>query len=789
MGDSRGEPSSKRSSRVFLVPSPTESGGVIYRPLSPTESDPALYTSSQDNLDGITACEDDSRRHSQYSLSSLVSQFYLPEHPRPSAGGHSHRGSYVAPSTPLSDGSTQCSVSSPYSEVPLCSKPGNRASALSMASTFDFKLPETAYTIERVHVKDDVDMLPRWKFVLHKTCPLLTIAAIATYFLYFLFRFAYTLEAQQKFGRVYVMAWFFIAAEIMVVVPGMFHHIYSLLSFKNRKRQKLRLYGEAAPTIDVMITTCKEDVDVVLDTVRAACNVDYPRERFRVVILDDGGDQELKKAITEMGMDYPNVHYFARVKTPGVPHHAKAGNLIAGTEFVTTLPGGAGEFIAALDADMIPEPEWLRALIGHLLLDPDVALACPPQMFYNVPSSDPLVQSLDAFIHVMEVTKDTCGVAWCTGSGYIIRRSALESIGGWPTGTLAEDTFTSSLLLGAGFKTAYVHEALQWGTVPDSFVGHLKQRTRWTLGTLQSAIKQRFCLYGPLVKKMTLLQRLSGLMFGVDAFSKLFLIVALFTIPVVLISGGTLVAYTNPTELRRQTQLAFISLMFSLIHDWIYFLPSGYRLAQRDSAAMMWMAPYHAITVFRSFILPKWLGGKPMAFSSTGSIKDELNERDALRRAPMWRRLKVIVIDSHAWIHLLYVAFLLAAVGVSTSRAFTRNGDNWHHALIYLLTHAFFPPMLWVVTLTAFMVPLMYAISPPTVPDREELLDRDPKTGVAHPKEERKRQKWGRGSIWYEVLWGVITVYTTAVFLGSLFFVDWKVDFSSVGDNLGFSPS
>lgn len=117
MGDSRGEPSSKRSSRVFLVPSPTESGGVIYRPLSPTESDPALYTSSQDNLDGITACEDDSRRHSQYSLSSLVSQFYLPEHPRPSAGGHSHRGSYVAPSTPLSDGSTQCSVSSPYSEV------------------------------------------------------------------------------------------------------------------------------------------------------------------------------------------------------------------------------------------------------------------------------------------------------------------------------------------------------------------------------------------------------------------------------------------------------------------------------------------------------------------------------------------------------------------------------------------------------------------------------------------------------------------------------------------------
>ena len=86
----------------------------------------------------------------------------------------------------------------------------------------------------------------------------------------------------------------------------------------------------------------------------------------------------------------------------------------------------------------------------------------------------------------MEPIKNACGVAWCTGSGYVIRRSALESIGGWPVGTLAEDTFTSSMLLGKGWNTAYVHEALQFGTVPESYVGHLKQRTCWTLGTLQS---------------------------------------------------------------------------------------------------------------------------------------------------------------------------------------------------------------------------------------------------------------------------------------------------------------
>src|SRR6266568_8251008 len=118
-----------------------------------------------------------------------------------------------------------------------------------------------------------------------------------------------------------------------------------------------------------------------------ACGVDYPCERFRVVVLDDGADPELKKGVEGMHLDYPNLYYHAREKFPGVPHHAKAGNLIGGTDFVTKLDGGAGEYIAALDADMIPELDWLRALIPHLTSDPKLALACPPQLFYNIPNN------------------------------------------------------------------------------------------------------------------------------------------------------------------------------------------------------------------------------------------------------------------------------------------------------------------------------------------------------------------------------------------------------------------
>lgn len=163
-------------------------------------------------------------------------------------------------------------------------------------------------------------------------------------------------------------------------VPAALHNTYALLAVKGRRRPKLRLRGDIAPTVDVFITCCKEDVDVVLDTVRAACAVDYPQDRFRVVVCDDGADQELKKAVLDLADDYPNLFYHARVKVKGVPHHYKAGNLIGGTGFVITLRGGPAEYIAALDADMIPEPEWLRAIMAHMVIDPRMSLVCPPQV-------------------------------------------------------------------------------------------------------------------------------------------------------------------------------------------------------------------------------------------------------------------------------------------------------------------------------------------------------------------------------------------------------------------------
>ena len=73
---------------------------------------------------------------------------------------------------------------------------------------------------------------------------------------------------------------------------------------------------------------------------------------------------------------------------------------------------------------------------------------------------------------------------WCGGSGYVLRREALEDIGGFPTESVGEDMYCSNVLLGKGWKTIYVDETLQIGRVPESYKAHVKQQSRWVYSQL-----------------------------------------------------------------------------------------------------------------------------------------------------------------------------------------------------------------------------------------------------------------------------------------------------------------
>lgn len=163
-----------------------------------------------------------------------------------------------------------------------------------------------------------------------------------------------------------------------------FNTIFALFCTKRiHPRPCYRLVGGSAPTVDVFVLCCREPVDVVLDNVAAAAAQEYPPHCFRVFLLDDGHDERLREAVTQMDAksiehNGPRIFYLSRVVKKGVKSYFKAGNLQFGIEESERL--GGSELLASLDADMIPKPDWLRRVVPHLILDEKLALACPPQV-------------------------------------------------------------------------------------------------------------------------------------------------------------------------------------------------------------------------------------------------------------------------------------------------------------------------------------------------------------------------------------------------------------------------
>ena len=193
-------------------------------------------------------------------------------------------------------------------------------------------------------------------------------------------------DAQNAARQTLWQLWMMLAGEAGVLIPDSFVSFEVILPWlfgKTKERtQRYRLLGDEAPSIDIAIACCGEDPNVIMDTVKAAGAQDYPIDQYRIFVLDDRKDATLERLISDFQAkdeDGPLITYIARPKPQGVRHYFKGGNVHNGYEVSRNL-GKGSEFFAALDADMITEPDWLRRVVPHLILDKKLALACPPQV-------------------------------------------------------------------------------------------------------------------------------------------------------------------------------------------------------------------------------------------------------------------------------------------------------------------------------------------------------------------------------------------------------------------------
>ncbi|MEM9168431.1 MAG: UDP-forming cellulose synthase catalytic subunit [Pseudomonadota bacterium] len=291
---------------------------------------------------------------------------------------------------------------------------------------------------------------------------------------YMYWRMTETLEFATPFQFILGYGMFAAEAYLWVILVTSF---FQTLWPRNRKPAPLPADVASWPSVDVFIPTYNEPLDVVRGTVLAAMRIDYPKDKLNIYLLDDGARTPFKRFADEAG-----VHYIARRDNS----HAKAGNLN------NALKHSKGDLIAIFDCDHAPTRGFLQLTAGWFLKDRKLAMLQTPHYFYN---KDPFEKNLAAgsdipnegllFYGVLQDGNDFWNASFFCGSCAVLRREALEDIGGVAVETVTEDAHTSLKMQRRGWNTGFIRFPLAAGLATTSLADHISQRMRWARGMVQ----------------------------------------------------------------------------------------------------------------------------------------------------------------------------------------------------------------------------------------------------------------------------------------------------------------
>jgi cellulose synthase (UDP-forming) len=339
------------------------------------------------------------------------------------------------------------------------------------------------------------------------------------------------------------------------------------------------------PTVDVFVPSYDEPADIVRRTLIGALAMDYPGKR--VHLLDDGRRPHMRALAEELGAVY---HVRADNR------HAKAGNINA------ALARTDGELVAIFDCDHVPVRSFLNVTVGGFVADPGLALVQTPHHFYN---PDPFERNLGLhgqmpsenamFYHAVQIGNDFWNSVLFCGSCAVIRRTALEQVGGIAVETVTEDAHTSLRMLARGWRSAYLDVPQAAGLATERYAFHVAQRIRWARG-----MTQILRLDNPLLMRgLTLPQRLAYLnailhfQFGLPR-------LVFFLAPITYLLFGMHPIAANPWEM-----LAFVvpHMLLAIIAG-----SSGSRGMRHAFWAEVYeaaLAPYTALVTLLALVAPR----------------------------------------------------------------------------------------------------------------------------------------------------------------------------------------
>ena len=278
-------------------------------------------------------------------------------------------------------------------------------------------------------------------------------------------------------------SYFFVLLILAVYGWHRYYLVYVYMKHKHEQPVPKSTFDELpAVTIQLPLYNEMYVVDRLLD---AVCQIDYPREKLEIQVLDDSTDetqQIAELAVRRHALQGIDIKYIHRDDRIGY----KAGALDEG------LRVASGEFVAIFDADFIPKSDFLMRSV-HYFTDPRVALV--QARWGHVNEDYSLLTKIQAVLldahFVLEHGSRNRGGCFFNfnGTAGIWRRDAIDDGGGWQHDTLTEDLDLSYRTQLRGWQFVFVQDHVAPAELPVEMNAFKSQQHRWAKGSIQTFLK------------------------------------------------------------------------------------------------------------------------------------------------------------------------------------------------------------------------------------------------------------------------------------------------------------
>ncbi len=283
-----------------------------------------------------------------------------------------------------------------------------------------------------------------------------------------------------------VLSIIYLIAAVLVAIYGANALLLATLYLRHRTERPSQPPEPGTwPIVTVQLPVYNE-LYVVKRLIDAVASLDYPRDRFQIQVLDDSTDETTRMAHARVahhrtrGLDIELVHRHDR-------QGFKAGALAHGLETAR------GELVAIFDADFVPNPDFLKRTVPHLVANSNLGFVQTRWGYLNADYSAltrAQTLALDGHFVVEHLGRNRSGLLMnFNGTAGLWRREAIKAAGGWQGDTLTEDVDLSMRSQLAGWQALYLPEVEAPAELPPQMAAFKRQQARWATGAAQCLVK------------------------------------------------------------------------------------------------------------------------------------------------------------------------------------------------------------------------------------------------------------------------------------------------------------